>query len=292
MALFSWELTPLRYDLGHLEAFALDSATADRAFNLVETTADFFDEESKRKAVLRPILGGLLVDKSQCRRTGLDRAPFGLHASDRVLHIARCAERLRNLYRNPKISTDTTHRPMLYGRTLQPIRLSPPKGLKNSRMRTKGGTLTADVLVKFAVKYNEAVHHIPANHNPPLLIGDVFMVVTQHVSNSEGVPFYNALLSPPPNLGTTRRDVSRALELLHVQNQQAGHDSCPASTERSVPGGHRKQGFDGVGRDGEDRHSAQLNSEAGLGVARLQITENSHDVENFGSFIDRLSGEL
>ena len=64
-ALFSKELALLRYDLEHLEAFTPKSTDADRAFDLIENAVDFFDDENKREAALRPILGRLLVGKSQ-----------------------------------------------------------------------------------------------------------------------------------------------------------------------------------------------------------------------------------
>ena len=47
--------------------------------------------------------------------------------------------------------------------------------------------------------------------------------------------------------------------------------------------------FDNVGRDGKDRYSACLNPDAGLGMDRLQIMEKSHDTENMGRLMDRLS---
>lgn len=64
-ALFSRELTLLRYNLEHLEVFTLKSADTDRAFGLIENAVDFFDDESKREAALRPIPGQLLVGKNQ-----------------------------------------------------------------------------------------------------------------------------------------------------------------------------------------------------------------------------------
>jgi len=64
-ALFSRELALLRYDLEHLEALAPHSTTADHTFDLIEHAANFFDDDGGREAALRPILGKLLVGKSQ-----------------------------------------------------------------------------------------------------------------------------------------------------------------------------------------------------------------------------------
>jgi hypothetical protein len=60
-ALFSPELALLKYDLEHLDVFTPDSVGAGYAFDLIVNAAGFFDEEDKRKAVLRPILEGLLM---------------------------------------------------------------------------------------------------------------------------------------------------------------------------------------------------------------------------------------
>lgn len=64
-ALFSRELALLRYDLEHLEAFQPNSAEIERAFDLIENAVSVSDEEGKREAGLRSILGGLLAGKRQ-----------------------------------------------------------------------------------------------------------------------------------------------------------------------------------------------------------------------------------
>ena len=46
--------------------------------------------------------------------------------------------------------------------------------------------------------------------------------------------------------------------------------------------------FYGFGQDGTNRYSACLNPEAGLGVARGQIMEKSHDRENLKWLMERL----
>jgi hypothetical protein len=156
-----------------------------------------------------------------------------------------------------------------------------------ARMRTEGGTSTTDVLVKFAVKYNVFAHRLLAEHDPPLapalysckrVIGDMFMVVMQYIPKSEGTSLHNDPLSPP--LEVIRRDVSRALELLHGENLVFG--DLREVNVLYLPKERRALlvDFDRVGKDGEDRYSACLNPDAGLGVDRLQIMEKNHDLKN------------
>ena len=169
-----------------------------------------------------------------------------------------------------------------------------------ARMQTEDGTSTKDVFVKFAVNYNSTAHHLLANHKPPLapalhsctrVIGDMFMVVMQYLP---GTSLLDVLLPlPTSTCEAIRRDVSRALELLHEHELVFG-DLREANLLYLPEEGGRALlvDFDNVGRDGEDRYPACLNPEAGLGVDRLQIMEKSHDIENFGRLMDRLSREL
>jgi len=169
-----------------------------------------------------------------------------------------------------------------------------------ARMRIEGGGSTTNVLVKFAVKYNAAAHLLLASHDPSLapalysckrVIGDMLMVVMQYIPNSEGTSLHN--ISPPPSaLEPIRRDLSRALELLHEENLVFGDLRELNVLYLPEKGRTLLIDFDGVGRDGEDRYSACLNRGTGLGVKRFQIMERLHDVENLGRLMDRLSGRL
>jgi hypothetical protein len=188
-----------------------------------------------------------------------------------------------------------------------------------ARMKSEDGTSTTDVFVKFATKYNADVHRLLASHNPPLapalysctrVIGDMFMVVMQYIPVSEGKSLY-AISKLPPALHPTRhstlkafeavcrnvskaleavrRDVSQALGLLHGQDLVFG-DLREVNVLYLEEEDHALLvDFDGVGRDGKDRYSACLNPDAELGVDRLQIMEKSHDTENMGRLMDRLS---
>ena len=263
---------------------------------------------------------------------------FGSHASDNVLRIARvfmainkCVDRLRELYGDLGTSTHPTPP----ARVLWPNPTTDPPGSTEvtqgleffckvhrflgtpinrtvideenrqhamylARVKTEDGASTTEVLVKFAVKYNEAAHRLLADHKPPLaptlhsctrVIGDMFMVVMQYVP---GVPLLDVLLPlPAATHEAVRRDVSEALELLHGQDLVFG-DLREANILYLPEDGGRAMlvDFDGVGRDGEDRYSACLNLGLRFGVARLQIMEKSHDVKNFTRLMERLSEEL
>ena len=99
-----------------------------------------------------------------------------------------------------------------------------------ARMRNEDGTSTKNVFVKFAVKYDAATHRLLANNNPPLapalysctpVLGGMFMVIVEY--------FPGASLRDAPSplpvavYEAVRRDVSRALELLHEQDLVFGH---------------------------------------------------------------------
>ena len=168
-----------------------------------------------------------------------------------------------------------------------------------ARTRTEDGPSTT-VMVKFSIKYNADAHNTLAEHNPPLapalhycvpVIGDMYMVVMEYVSAKS---LRNASLSLPIYaLEVVKRDVPEALKLLHSQGLVFG-DLREQNVLYLPDGGGRALlvDFDGVGRDGEDRYSACLNPDAGLGVGRLQIMERSHDTKNLGRLMDRLSKEL
>ena len=166
-----------------------------------------------------------------------------------------------------------------------------------ARMKSKDGASTRDVLVKFTAKYNKGAHVLLSDRKPPLaptlhyftpVIGNMFMVVMEYIPVSEGKSLY-AVSLPAPALEAVRRDVTQALDLLHGRNLVFGdlREVNVLYLEKSNRA--LLVDFDGVGRDGEDRYSACLNSEAGLGVDKQQIMEKLHDTENMGRLMDRLS---
>ena len=85
------------------------------------------------------------------------------------------------------------------------------------------------------------------------------------------------------------RDVSKALEFLHESNFVFG-DLRETNMLYLLEDGSRVLlvDFDGVGLGRTDRYSACLNPEAGLGVARGQIMQQSHDDENLKQLMKRL----
>jgi len=96
-----------------------------------------------------------------------------------------------------------------------------------------GDASTKVVLVKFTAKYNEAGHRLLADHDPPLapilhhcmrVIGGLYMVVMEYMSNAKTLLgcFASYPLSPLPDAGVVRRDLTKALGLLHERNFMFG----------------------------------------------------------------------
>jgi len=157
-----------------------------------------------------------------------------------------------------------------------------------------GGSPTRVVLVKFTAKYNEVAHRLLADHEPPLapalhcctrVIGGLYMVVMEYLSDAGALHRFfvpsRSPLPPPPNTTAIRRDLTKALELLHEKDFVFG-DLRPVNILYS-PEDDRAMlvDFDGVGKHGEDRYSPCLNVLLGLGVDRWQVMEKSHDSANF-----------
>ena len=169
-----------------------------------------------------------------------------------------------------------------------------------AKMRSEDGASTTDVLVKFTTTYNEAAHRLLANHDPPLaptlysckpVIGNMYMVVMQYIPESEGGSLRKRSMKRSI-LDTIRRDVTRALELLHEQEFVFGdlqelNVLYLASEDRAM-----LVGFDDVGREGKDRYSCCLGPEAGLGVGKWQIMEKIHDSKNFERLMEQLYEQL
>ena len=94
-----------------------------------------------------------------------------------------------------------------------------------AKVQPNGGAVATLAFVKFTTKYNEDAHRLLAEQDPPLapalhacicVIGDLFMVVMQYVSPSEGNDLVE--LPPRPNLGAIHQHISNALELLHARD--------------------------------------------------------------------------
>jgi len=168
-----------------------------------------------------------------------------------------------------------------------------------ARMPTK--TSNEVVLVKFSAKYRKDAHQLLANADPPLapalhfctrVIGDMYMVVMEYIPKSKGQSLF---VAPPPQpaLEGVRKDIERALNLLHEKDFVFG-DLRESNVLYLPEGGGRVflVDFDGVGQDGKDRYSACLNPETGLGVARGQIMEKAHDRMNLERLMERLSSRV
>jgi hypothetical protein len=167
-----------------------------------------------------------------------------------------------------------------------------------ARMRVEGDPEPTVLLVKFATKYNEDAHRLLAEHDPPLapalhacvrVIGDMFMVVMQYISPSDGISLADIPL-PCPNPGAVRQQISTALGILHA-NEFVFGDLRRQNVLYLSDGRILLVNFAGVGVHGTSRYSVCLDLDAGLGVRRNQIMEKSHDLENLERLMERLSRE-
>ncbi|KAF9787419.1 hypothetical protein BJ322DRAFT_1055076 [Thelephora terrestris] len=163
-------------------------------------------------------------------------------------------------------------------------------------MRAGDDSEATVVLVKFATKYNEGAHRLLAEQVPPLaptlhacirVIGDMFMVVMQYISPSDGMALAD-ILPPRPHADVVRPHISKALDLLHAKEFVFG-DLREQNVLYLSDGRILLVDFDGVGVHGISRYSVCLNIEAGLGVRRNQIMDKSHDLENLERLMRRLS---
>ncbi|KAF9787382.1 hypothetical protein BJ322DRAFT_1107440 [Thelephora terrestris] len=164
-------------------------------------------------------------------------------------------------------------------------------------MRAEDDSEATVVLVKFATKYNEGAHRLLASQTPPLaptlhacvrVIGDMFMVVMQYVSPSDGMALADIPEPRHPNADAVRPHISKALDLLHAKEFVFG-DLREQNVLYLSDGRILLVDFDGVGVHETSRYSVCLNIEAGLGVRRNQIMDKSHDLENFERLMRRLS---
>ena len=259
-------------------------------------------------------------------RAGFHASDRVLHVARVFMAINMCTQRLRKLYRvllttsrsvpsakvlwpNPTVHPSQpvgldlslqfiSKVDRLFGTKLQVVDgANKQHAIYLAKMRIPGDTSTREVLVKFTAKYNEDAHRLLAESVPPLaptlhsctrVIGDLFMVVMQYISESEGGCLRDVSLRP--NLEAVRAGVSEALRLLH------GHDLVFGDLREGnllyLPNDGGRVlfvDFDHVGKHKVDRYSACLNREAGLGVDSLELMEKSHDVENFDGLMSRLS---
>jgi len=164
-------------------------------------------------------------------------------------------------------------------------------------------TETSDevVLVKFSVKYHENAHRLLASADPPLapalhfftrVVGDMYMIVMEYVPKSKGQSLF---VAPPPQpaLDNIRKDIDRALNLLHENDLVFGDLREPNVLYLPEDGGRvLLVDFDRAGRDGKDRYPACLKPDANLGVVRGQIMEKAHDRENLERLMERLTSRV
>jgi len=176
-------------------------------------------------------------------------------------------------------------------------------GIYLARMPTvasTGDASTKIVLVKFTAKYNEAAHRLLADHDPPLapilyhcvrVIGGLYMVVMEYMSNPKTLHrfFVSSPPLPLPDVGAVRRDLTKAIDLLHERNFVFGDLRLLNILYSPEENRAFLIDFDGVGKHKEDRYSPCLNTELGLGVSRWQMMEKLHDRANLERVMKWLS---
>ena len=156
--------------------------------------------------------------------TGFHAPDKVLHIASVFVAINKCTERLRMLYKrlpeiahsipparvlwpnpivDPSQSTGLDHSLEIFpkvdhvlGTPFQTIdEVNKPRAMHLATMQIQDDISTREVLVKFTAKYNKDAHHLLAKNDPPLaptlhsctrVIGDLFMVVMQYISESEG----------------------------------------------------------------------------------------------------------
>lgn len=243
--------------------------------------------------------------------------------------ISKCATSLQNLYKNLRDSSDQVPGVEFPNPTPDPpgpseeiralrflCKLDRVRGTElitvdvdNERhgiylaKRSNGPSGDETVLVKFAPRYHATAHRLLADHDPPLapalysctrVIGGMYMVVMEYLQDAKPLdhffPQYPTPLPPPPDVDVVRRDLTKALDLLHKKDLVFSD-----LRERNVLYSPKDKGrvflidFDAVGEHGKDRHSPCLNTELGLGVGRWQIMEKSHDESNRDRILSWLS---
>jgi len=163
-----------------------------------------------------------------------------------------------------------------------------------------GDTSTRVVLVKFTAKYNEAAHRLLADHNPPLapalyhcvrVIGGVHMVVMECMLNAKPLHYFllSSPRSPPPNADVVRRDVRKALDLLHGQDFVFGDLHQPNILYSSNDERAFLVDFDWVGKHEVDRYPPCLDPTLGLGVDRWGVMRKLDDDANLEKVMRWLS---
>ena len=244
---------------------------------------------------------------------------LGVHGSDNVVRVARifmairgCTERLGALYgkleaeKCPRVDPSV----MYPNPTADPPEAETPQVRIFAKVDRVTGIALATiidqenenrgiylatydsrtVLVKFTAKYNEEAHRLLASHNlaPALhhcirVIGGMYMVVMDYVSDARPLPFFfpSSRVPRSPDIPLICESLTKALELLHGKGLVFG--DLRVWNILYSPEGDRVYlvDFDWTGRDGVDRYSACVNPEAGIGIGRWEILTKGHDDINF-----------
>ena len=243
---------------------------------------------------------------------------LGAHGSDNVVRLARiftaitnCTNQLSSLY--SKLETET--HPRVDPSVMYPNPTADPPDAEVPQVRFFGkvdraegimvSTIDQDnenhgiylatydsrtVLVKFAPRYNEEAHRLLASHGlaPTLhhcirVIGDMYMVVMEYLSDARPLPFFFPPFHVPrlPDIPLIRESLTKALELLHGKGLVFGDLRVLNILYSPEHNRIYLVDFDWTGRDGVDRYSACANPEVGIGIGKWEILRKNHDDVNF-----------
>ena len=252
---------------------------------------------------------------------------LGSHGSDNVLRVARifhaineCTGLLRKLYRGVVLS-DIRSEVMYPNPTADPPDVEIPQLKFFAKLDRVCGTplvtinpdderhalylarmpgIERDVLVKFAVRYNERAHRLLAECDPPLaptlhycipVIGGLKMVVMDYVSDSSPLPRFFVPPALPRSIDAqvVKKGLTEALRLLHEKDLVFGD-----LRTLNILYSHESDriflvDFDWVGKHGEDRYSTCLNPEVNPRVTRWGVMKKSDDEESLDDVMNWLS---
>ncbi|KAF9793479.1 hypothetical protein BJ322DRAFT_132244 [Thelephora terrestris] len=174
-----------------------------------------------------------------------------------------------------------------------------------ARMQTNTAGDASDnlVFVKFTPKYNQEAHRLLANQDPPLapalfscnrIIGDMYMVVMEYMSDASPLHLFFSPFTPPCPLKVevVRKSLEKALGLLHGQDLVFGD-----LRQLNILYSHKGDcvflvDFDWVGKHREDRYSPCLNPVVRSDVGRWEVMKKEHDIRSLEGVMEGLGEKV
>ena len=237
---------------------------------------------------------------------------LGFHGSDNIIRPARVFGALSRCRADLKIYYDRVRNldfPKLSCLYPNPTPFDPSKALPQltyKRFLSRGGKPTSalvdlgdattviytatlgdadeEVIVKFTARYSEVAHRLlamaglaPRLHSCHRIIGDLYMVVMEHV---DGKSVWQLREEKMPLPAIISEEVSKAVGLLHENNIVFGDLRDPNILYAESKNRVVLVGFDWPGQDGESRYPATFNSSNAWeeGVSPCSIMRKAHDL--------------